>query len=118
MVLDLAEHLTDDQLDLIIPLFVEFRDLNRSMGTMSEAELQHRVEEMARHAVDFVATLQVSAAQVAEMLQQTVQSSGEYVGYATTELFPEALQKCFTHALESGLLERGLLPTEQNGAAS
>lgn len=118
VLINLAECLTDDQLDLIIPLFVEFRDLNKSMTSLSEGQLQRRVVAMAEHAVEFVATLQIPPRQVVELLQQAALSSGEYVGYATTELFPEALQKCFTCALEDGLLERGLLPADSKGAGS
>jgi len=118
MITELAERLTDEQLDLIIPLFTEFRDLNQSMTSLPEADLHHRVDEMAEHAVEFLAALHLSPQQVLGMLQQASQSSGEYVGYATAELFPESLQKRFTHALQGGLLERGLLPAESKGAVS
>ncbi|MBB2892637.1 MerR family transcriptional regulator [Flexivirga oryzae] len=118
MITDLAEHLTDEQLDLILPLFIEFRDLSRSVDTLPEAERLRRVEEMAEHSVDFLAALDLTPGQVRGMLEQASQSSGEYVGYATTQLFPEDLQKSFMHELESGLLERGLLPPESKGAVS
>ena len=118
IVVQLAERLTDRQLDLIVPLFVEFRDLNSSMATLPEAELHRRVDAMAEHAVDFVATLGFSPDEIRSLLEQASLSSGEYVGYATTELFAKPLQERFQIGLVTELLRQGLLPAEPKGADS
>ncbi|HWC24281.1 MAG TPA: MerR family transcriptional regulator [Flexivirga sp.] len=116
MVIELAERLTEGQLDLILPLFAEFRDLDRAMPSLSADEIDHRVDEMAEHAVEFVASLGLSLEQAMALLEQASFSSSEYVGYATTELFPKALQERFQQALEAGLRQHDLQPESLQGA--
>lgn len=115
LVLDLAERLTEEQLDLIMPLFAEFRDLDQEMSSLSAAELDRRVDQMAEHAVEFVASLGLSVEQAVMLLEQASLSSREYVGYATTELFPKALQERFQQAMEEGLREGAPLPADTRG---
>lgn len=117
MVIELAERLTAKQLDLILPLFAEFRDLDREMSSLSSGEIDHRVDEMAAHAVEFIASLGLSMDQAMALLEQASLGSSEYVGYATTELFPKALQERFQEALEAGLQQHNLPETLQ-GATS
>ncbi|GGB47744.1 MerR family transcriptional regulator [Flexivirga endophytica] len=116
MVVQLAERLTEQQLELILPLFAEFRDLDREMGSLSEAELGRRVDEMAEHAVEFVASLGLTLDEAMALLEQASLNSSEYVGYATTELFPKALQERFQQAMEAGLRQQDSLPAERKGA--
>lgn len=115
LVLDLAERLTDEQLELIMPLFVEFRDLDQEMDSLSAAELDRRVDEMAAHAVEFVASLGLSVEQAMSLLEQASLDSSEYVGYATTELFPKALQERFQRAMESGIRRQEPVPADTDG---
>ncbi len=116
MVIELAERLNDAQLDLILPLFAEFRDLDREMSSLSTAELERRVDEMASHAAEFIASLGLSVDEAMALLEQAALSSSDYVGYATTELFPKALQERFQHAMEAQLRQQDLLPAEPGGA--
>lgn len=117
MVVELAERLTDDQLDLILPLFAEFRDIDQEMGSLSESELGRRVDEMADHAVEFVESLGLSLDQAMALLEQASLASSEYVGYATTQLFPKRLQDRFQQAMDAGLRRRESLPTGTKGGA-
>lgn len=118
MVIELAERLTKQQLDLILPLFAEFRDLDREMSSLSSDEIDQRVDEMAAHAAEFVASLGVSMDEAMDLLEQASLSSNDYVGYATTELFPKALQERFQQALENGLQQHDLPPKALQGATS
>lgn len=118
MVIDLAERLTGRQLDLILPLFGEFRDLDRAMSSLPDDEIGRRVDTMARHSVEFVASLGLSSDQVMALLEQVSLSSSDYVGYATTELFPKALQDRFQEALEAGLRQHHPRPEPLKGVTS
>ncbi|WP_446666959.1 MerR family transcriptional regulator [Flexivirga sp. B27] len=115
LVLDLAERLTEEQLELIMPLFVEFRDLDQEMDSLSAAELDRRVDEMAAHSVEFVASLGLSVEEAMSLLEQASLGSSEYVGYATTELFPKALQERFQRAMESGVRRQEPVPADTDG---
>lgn len=118
MVVDLAERLTEKQLDLILPLFAEFRDLDREMSSLSADEIDRRVDEMATHAAEFVASLGLSTDQTMALLEQASYSSSEYVGYATTELFPKALQERFQAALVAGLRQHDPVLDTSQGVTS
>lgn len=109
MVIELADRIDDEQLDLILEMFVELRDLDRSMNTMSRQEVDRHVREMARHAAEFVGSLQLPPETVGMLLAQASPPFDEYVGYATTTIFPERLQVVFRTAFEDGLTLRGLL---------
>ncbi|RNI23898.1 MerR family transcriptional regulator [Flexivirga caeni] len=117
LIVEIAENLTDDQLDLIIPLFAEFRDLNESIGALSVDELHCRVDEMADHAAEFVASLGFEPDQVLALLQEASLGSKEYVEYATTQLFAEPLQERFQARLTWGLRRRGALPGPDGATA-
>lgn len=73
---------------------------------------------MAEHAVDFVVSLGLSAEQTMALLEQASFGATDYVGYATTELFPKPLQERFQAALEAGLRQHHLLPDVLQGASS
>jgi DNA-binding transcriptional MerR regulator len=118
MVLELAERLTEQQLDLILPLFAEFRDLDREMSSLPAAELDRRVDAMAYHAAEFMRSLQLTVDEAMALLEQATISSNEYVGYATTQLFPKQLQDRFQRAMETGLRQQELLPEDPRGALS
>lgn len=118
MIIELAEHLTERQLDLILPLFAEFRDLDRAMPTLPPEQIDHRVDEMAGHAAEFVASLGLSMNQAMDLLQQASLRSSDYVGYATTELFPKELQERFQQALVAGLQQHGLSSHTRQGVTS
>lgn len=110
MIIQLAERIVDEQLDLILAMFVELRDLDQAMATLSEGEVDQRVREMARHAADFVESLGLPPEAASMMLAQANPPFDEYVGYATTAMFPERLQSLFRTAFEDDLTLRGLLP--------
>lgn len=118
MVLDLAERLTEEQLDLIVPLFVEFRDLNREMSSLPAADLDRRVDEMAYHAAEFMRSLDLSVGEAMVLLEQATLNTDEYVGYATTELFPKRLQERFQQAMEARLQQQERQPADLEGAES
>lgn len=118
MVIDLAERLTGQQFDLILPLFEEFRDLDRRMSSLSTDEIDRQVDGMAAHAVEFVVSLGLSIDKTMALLEQSSLSSSEYVGYAITELFPKALVERFQRALEAGLRQHHPLPESPQGVTS
>jgi hypothetical protein len=115
MVAELAERLTDEQLETIMVMFEEFGELDAQLSTLSDAEASRRVDHMADHAAEFVESLALHPEMVAGLLDQTSIPSEGYVGYAMTTMLPPGFQVRFKSAFETGLIARGLLVAPDEG---